>query len=355
MKKRSYPSIVLSLALAAAMLAAGCTTALKPEASRELNAEGITFSNYKVFDSPMKSLRALAASPDGSFLYTGHIQLGTTGVRKIDVDTGEILWAYHDATLMPEQTLYKEYPKGVATDNRGYVYATISGNLLTGATLAILNAEDGSPVSETFVDFGVMDSGANGIAVRQDGDRYYAYFISNYGPNRIYCYDVTDPAAPELNTDFGVDGIVSLARRTGVEEADANYIAIADNGDIYVTIKLADGLKADAVGKISSDGKSFEKAFDCEEAYGIDIAEGYIFVSTYFGEASAVNVYKLSDYSHAATLAGDVEGHSHYSQVLVCNNRIYIADQAYQTGSSSEDLGSRILVSSEIFENQDEQ
>lgn len=349
MKKKLYLPLILSLALAAAMLLTACTTSEPPAANKTPDFSSVTFSDFKVFDSPMKSLRGMAASPSGDYLYTGHIQLGTTGIRKIDIATGEILWAYHDATLAPELTLYKEYPKGVAADNRGYVYAMISGNGLTGATLAILNDADGTAVSETFVDFGVVDAGANGIAVRQDGDRYLAYFISNYGPNRIYCYDVTDPAAPTPYAGFGVDGIVSLARRTGVEAADAQYLALADNGDLYVTIKLADGAKGDAVGRFSSDGKTFEKVIDCAEAYGIAIADGYLFVSTYHGEASAVYVYSLSDYSLAATLADDVAGHSHYSQVVACGNRIYIADQAYQTGASSDELGSRILVSGPLF------
>lgn len=350
MKKKPYLSVALSLLLALTMVLTSCGTASDSAEKEELNFDGITFTDYKIFNSPMKSLRGMAASEDGKFLYTGHIQLGTTGVRKIDVATGDILWAYHDATLEPTKVRYKEYPKGVATDNRGYVYTMISGNMLTGATMAILDDKDGTAVSETFVDFGTLDSGANGIAVHQDGDRYYAYFISNYGPNRIYCYDVTDPAKPVINKDFGVDGIVSLARKTGVDMADANYLAVADNGDIYVTIKLADGEKADAVGKFSSDGKTFEKIIDCEEAYGIDIAEGYIFISTYHGEASVVNVYNLSDYSLAGTVAGDVQGHSHYSQVVVCGNQIYVADQAYQTGASANDLGSRILVSGKVFE-----
>lgn len=350
MPKRQNAMRIVSLILTTALLLTACQTSVQPAVSQNLNFSDLTFSNYKIFDSPMKSLRAMAASPDGVFLYTGHIQLGTTGIRKIDVETGDILWDYHNAALSPDQPLYREYPKGVAVDDRGYVYAMISDNGLTGATLAIINDTDGTEVSETFVDFGVMDAGANGIAVKQDGERFYAYFISNYGPNRIYCYDVTDPTAPVPDTGFGVDGVVSLARKTGVEDADANYLAIADNGDIYVTIKLANGAKADAVGKFSSDGKTFEKVIDCEEAYGITIADGYLFVSTYHGEASAVKVYKLSDYSLAATLADEVEGHSHYSQVVVCANRIYIADQSYQTGESSDDLGSRILVSGELFE-----
>lgn len=341
-------SAILGASIMVFLLLTGCGSKTQPEQAKELAFEGVTFSNCKVFDAPQKSLRAMAASADGKNLYTGHIQLGTTGVSKIDAATGDVLWVYHDAQMAPLEKPYQEYPKSLATDDRGYVYAMITYNEKTGSTLAILNDADGTAVSETFLDFGQVDAGANGIAVKKDGDKYFAYVISNYGPNRIYCYDVTDPKNPVINADFGIDGIVSLAKKTEVAEADANYIALDEAGNIYVTIKLADGAKADAVAKFSSDGKTFEKVLDCPEAYGISIANGYILVSTYNGEDSVVNVYKMTDYSLVATLAADVEGHSHYSQVILVGNKIYLADQAYQTGASADDLGSRILVSGEI-------
>ncbi|MDD2959123.1 MAG: hypothetical protein PHE06_14155 [Lachnospiraceae bacterium] len=341
--------ILVALVLFTTLLA-GCGKNTEQQTTKELNFEGVTFSDFKVFKAPQKSLRSMAASKDGTAIYTGHIGLGANGVRKFDVSTGELLWSYHDAIAAGNIDTYHEYPKGIAVDDRGYAYAMITYNDKTGADLAILNDEDGSEVSLTFMDFGQIDSGANGIAVRKDGDKYYAYFISNYGPNRIYCYDVTDPTTPVLNTDFGVDGFVNLAHKTEVEGADANYIVIADNGDMYVTIKLADGSKADAIAKLSSDGKTFEKVIDCAEAYGISIADGYILVSTYEGEASAVKVYKLSDYSLVATLGADVESHGDYSQVLMIGNRLYVADQGYQTGASADDIGSRILVSGELGE-----
>ena len=342
--------IFATVMISVAALLSGCVKSNDSPAEKELDFENTVFSEYKVFEAPMKSLRAMAVSADGNYFYTGHIALRSNGVRKLDAATGEFLWAYHDASGAQNPDSYREYPKGIAVDDRGYVYAMITYTNMTGATLAILNDSDGTEVSSTFVDFGQIDAGANGIAVKRDGDGYYAYFISNYGPNRIYCYDVTDPSAPVLNTEFGADGYVSLARKTGVADADANCIAVADNGDIYVTIKLAAGSKADSVGRFSCDGRTFEKVIDCDEAYGISIAEGYIFVSTYEGEMSAVKIYKLSDYSLAATLAADVEGHSHYSQVLFSGSRIYAADQSYQTGATAEELGSRILVSGEIGE-----
>lgn len=350
MKRTKLLYVLLTALIVITLLLSGCGTTTQMQSKTELNFEGVTFSDFRVFEAPAKSLRGMAASEDGKYLYTGHIQLGTSGVHKIDAVTGEILWAYRDASKAPVEDPIKEYPKSVAVDDRGYVYAMISYNGKTGSTLAILNDADGTPVSENFVDFGQVDSGANGIVVKKDGDKYFAYFISNYGPNRIYCYDVTDSAKPVINTDFGIDGIVNLAKKTEVAEADANYIALDENGDIYVTIKLADGAKADAVGKFSSDGKTFEKVLDCPEAYGIYIANGYMLVSTYNGESSVINVYKMSDYSLVATLAADVADHGHYSQIVMAGNKIYLADQAYQTGDSADELGSRILVSSEITE-----
>ena len=115
-------------------------------------------------------------------------------------------------------------------------------------------------------------------------------------------------------------------------------------------MKLAQGAKADAIAKFSNDGTKFEKIIDCPEAYGISISGNYIIVSTYQGEDSVVNIYKLSDYSLVATVGGDVANHDHYSQAFLIDNKLYIADQSYQTGATEEDMGSRILVSGEIIE-----
>ncbi|HKM22929.1 MAG TPA: hypothetical protein VJZ01_12915 [Lachnospiraceae bacterium] len=332
---------MLFLCLATLLCIAGCG-----QKTKALNFEGITFTDYKVFEAPTKSLRGMAVSQDGKSLYTGHILLTANGVRKIDTASGAEQWIFHDGSTES----YNEYAKGLATDDRGYVYATITYSGVSHITLTVLNDSDGSVVSETTVDLGLVDTGANGIAVYKNGDKYYAYFITNYGANRIYCYDVTDPTAPVINTDFGVDGIVNLPVKTGVAEADANYIAIGPDGSLYVTMKLAQGSKADAIAKFSNDGNTFEKIIDCEEAYGISISGDYLIVSTYQAESSVVKIYNLSDYSLVATVGGDVAEHDHYSQAFLIDNRLYIADQSYKTGTAEEDLGSRILVSGEIPE-----
>lgn len=49
-----------------------------------------------------------------------------------------------------------------------------------------------------------------------------------------------------------------------------------------------------------------------------------------------------------ATVGSDMEGHGHYSQVSIKNDRIYIADQSYQTDAKTSALGSRILVSAKL-------
>ncbi len=337
--------IIVCACLVCMLFLASCSK----ENQRELDFSKVTFSDFRVFDAPMRSLRAMATSPKDDALYLGFIQLGSNGVRKLDLATQEVVWTYHDAVVARNtDNRLDEYPKGVASDDRGYVYAVISYNRATYCTLAVINAADGSEVNSMKVEIGPLDSGVNGIAVHRVGNRYLAYFITNYGPNRVYCMDVTDPKNIVANTEFGVNGIVNLAHVSGVDVADANYLAIADDGQLYLTIKLANGSKADSVARLSSDGKTLTKVIDCAEAYGIDIANGYIFVSTYKGTGSVVNVYKLSDYSLVATLAGDVPGHSHYSQVVMSGDRLYIADQAYQTGATTEVMGSRVLVSDPI-------
>lgn len=335
-------AITLALCLALLLSLTGCEK--KTQTAKELNFEGITFSDYMIFDAPSKSLRGMAVSQDGKSLYTGHILLTANAVRKIDIASKEVQWVYHDGTK--EKLL--EYAKGLAADDRGYVYAIITYNNSTTIGLSILKDNDGSAVSETSIDLGMLDCGANGIAVCKDGDKYLAYFITNYGANRIYCYDVTDPAAPVINESFGVNGIVNLPVKTGVEVADANYIAIGPDGSLYVTIKLAQGSKADSIAKLSKDGVKFEKIIDCEEAYGISISGDYLIVTTYQAKNSAVKIFSLSDYRLIATVGMDVEKHDHYSQAFLIGNRLYIADQSYQTGADAEDMGSRILVSSEI-------
>lgn len=333
---------LLVLALIALSLFGCKKTATDPT----LDFSDLTFTDYMVFDAPRKSLRALSASADGTALYAGHIQLGTNGIRKLDIATASCLYVVHDGSLSP--TGYLEYPKGLATDDRGNVYAIISTSNSSSVTLLIMKDLDGSVISETKIEIGQADIGANGIAVHKYGTTYRACFITNYGANRIYGYDVTDPSLPVPDSSFGVAGIVNLEKRTGVSGADANYLAFTADGSLLVTIKLADGSKADAVGKFSADGKTFTKFLSCPEAYGITIAGRYLFVSTYQAANSVVNVYTLSDAQLVATLAGDVTGHGHYSQVVFTGNRLYIADQGYQTGDAANEIGSRILVSSLI-------
>lgn len=319
-------------------------TGCKDKKQAELNFENVTFTDYKVFEAPAKSLRGMAVSQDGKSLYTGHILLTANGVRKIDIASGEEKWIFHDGSKGD----YKEYAKGLATDDRGYVYAIITYNNTSKISLAIINDKDGTAVSETTIDLGVSDSGANGIAVYKNDDKYFAYFISNYGANRIYCYDVTNPLEPVLSKEFGANGIINLPLKTGFEKADANYIAIGPDGSLYVTIKLGQGSKADAIAKFSNNGAKFEKIIDCAEAYGISISGDYLVVSTYLAKNSEVKIYQLSDYTLVATLGKDVLNHDHYSQAFLIGNRLYVADQSYKTGTAEEDLGSRILVSNEI-------
>ena len=79
-RKPMKPLMILLLATVLATACGAPKEAAKPET---INFETITFSDFKVFDHPMKSLRALAASADGQYLYTGHIPVSYTHLQKL--------------------------------------------------------------------------------------------------------------------------------------------------------------------------------------------------------------------------------------------------------------------------------
>ena len=54
-------------------------------------------------------------------------------------------------------------------------------------------------------------SGINGVEVAKIGDKYYCYVMTNYAYDALYCFDVTNPSKPVLNTDFGTNGYINFS------------------------------------------------------------------------------------------------------------------------------------------------
>ena len=335
----------LGAGLMCCALAAGCLgcssdggaadTPAKPEAqqqAKEIDFSTAEFTTLAEDPAPLTSLRALTSSDDGKYLYAGYIKEAPKGVYKIDAATGEKVWHFQEEDF--------GYDKGVAVDSRGYVYAGSTIRAQDGAVrVYILDDEDGSLVN-TIEEPIIGKVGVNGVEVLEKDDKKYLYMITNYGPNRVYCYDVTDVQNPVPSDSFGVDGYVDLKALSGNAAVEANYLAVTDDGTVYLTALTGNGSKSDAVLKLSADGKSIEKVADVPEGYGICIANGYMLVSTYLDADSTVEVLKMSDFSKVASI-GNMGDNTFYSAVTVASGKIYIADQGYKEGS-------RILVSNEI-------
>lgn len=341
MQTRKTAAVLLSAGLVCCALATGCSTGggaadapAQPEAqqAQEIDFGAATFDTFIEDAAPMTSLRALTSSADGAYLYAGYIKDSPKGVYKIDAATGEKVWHFQEEDF--------GYDKGVAVDSRGYVYVGSTINAQENAVRAyILNDADGTLVT-TIEEPIIGKVGVNGVDVLEKDGKTLLYLVTNYGPNRVYCYDVTDVQSPVLSDSFGIDGYVDLKAATGNDATEGSYLDVTDDGTVYLTALTGAGAKGDAVLKLSADGKTVEKVADVPEAYGICLVDGYMLVSTYLDASSTVEVLKLSDFSTVASI-GNVGDNTFYSAVTVAGGKIFIADQGYKEGA-------RILVSSEL-------
>lgn len=315
----------------------GCSNGNGENNPGRLSFSGASFHNFIEDKDPLTSLRGFAVSPDGNSLYCGYIKGEFRGVYKTDASTGKKIWHYQDTG-----TIQPGFCKGIAADDRGYVYVGITLWDSEGEVrFAVIDAATGKEISLTSV---LINGkiGINGIAVKKINDKYLLYFITNYGKSRIYCYDVTDPKAPVLFPSFGTNGFVDLPALMHTENFDANYLTLTDNGDIFLTANSGTGNKGDCVLKISSDGKKLLKKEEIREAYGIFYHKPYLFISTYLDMDSSVIILDDKKLKPSASV-GKSPDSTPYTGVVFANNKIYITDQGYKGGS-------RILVSEKIKE-----
>jgi hypothetical protein len=275
-------------------------------------------------------MRGFAVSPDGAFLYGGCLQ-GDKRVLKIDASNGRVVGEYSDS-------VEPGFPKGLAADDRGYFYVGIANQANDGAVrYSIVNA---ATMTEEYVTDISIDGkvGINGAAVKNFNGKYILYFITNYGPNFIYSFDVTDVKNPVPNAGFGNGGIVDLnALMPGGNEG--SYMDVDSAGNVYISYNMGGGSKGDTLYKLSPDGKSILTKVAITEAYGVNVVkDDYILVSTYSGDSSAVYVLNAGDLSQVAKIA-EMDDAANYSMAAFGGGKIYVADHGY--GGN----GDRILVS----------
>ncbi|MGH7139398.1 MAG: DUF4214 domain-containing protein, partial [Pirellulales bacterium] len=255
-------------------------------------------------------------------------------------------------------------PKGVATDDRGYVYSTLnSGVAATSQEWAIYNS-DLTPVSGSpFMSATTNPKQLSGMAVQKLNGHYYAYISSNKGDSAtIERWNVDNPSSPTLDTSWGTNGIIDLQDPSfGVgSNAFINGLVVDTDGTVYATggvDQTSD--RGDAVFKISPDGKSLENTTTVAGAMDDAIYGGRLFVTEYEGPNSAIAVLNESDLSLVDTITDSPKGpytnitpdalgyDAGYSGIDIgSDGKIYVAEQLYQyVGGTYSD---RILVSSPL-------
>jgi hypothetical protein len=291
-------------------------------------ASFMTLSQYTGDEIGTYQQRGFTVSPDGAYIYGGFLQ-SDKRVYKFD-PTGKILGEYKDAE--------PGYPKGLAADDRGYLYVGIANQANDGAVrYAIVSGADMKEVYITEIAI-AGKVGVNGVAVREINGKYILYFVTNYGPNYIYSFDVTDVTNPVPNASFGNNGIVSLADLIGGTEG--SYIAAASDGTLYLSYNTGAGSKGDTLFKIAPDGKSIVAKAEIAEAYGVSIIrDDYVLVSTY--SEPKVYILNAGDLSVVGQIA-ELSDAACYSMAILGGDKIYISDGGY--GGS----GDRILVSNRL-------
>ena len=243
-------------------------------------------------------MRGFTASPDGKYVYGGFLQGGRYVVR-FDVSKN----CEQAGSYKPESADNELYCKGLAVDDRGYLFVGITHASHSDVSVAAVNS-DMQQVGILNEDLGSPNTGINGVAVRKLDGKYLLYAVTAYDVDSVRCYDVTDPTNIKLYTAFGNNGAMDYAAVTGGEK-DPSYVAVDEDGYVYLTYLKSGSGKGSHVAKISKDGKSLVKAVEVTQAYGICEAGDYLFVATYNKADSCVHVLNKSDLSEVAVLKWD--------------------------------------------------
>ena len=281
-------------------------------------------------DATVNSLRGLAVSWDGSIVYGGYIQTsGNREIRAYDSVSGSLLYSTSTG-------LGAYQPKGIATDDRGYVFASATSSTFPLGQFRIYNSDLSSLL---FSSGNTIASQIGGIATWKSGTSYYLYIAYEDAARTISRFNVTNVNAPFLDTTFGTAGSYNVAG-AGV----LNGINVAADGTIYQASRNADQLFRISSDLTSSIFTTVNRAMD--SAY----FDGRVYVTQYSGQTSAIAVLDATTLGFIQTLTtgiprGTAEGYSGID--IGPDGRIFVADQLFQSSGTRSD---RILVSTPIPE-----
>lgn len=223
-------------------------------------------------------MRGMAISQDGKYAFGGYLNpKGSSAIEMSEIATGKVVAGFQ--FVQPDGSV--SYPKGLATDDRGYLYAALAWYPNYGrADIAAFTFDNNTIKQIGYANIVTtsdsVKTGVNGITVEKLNGNYYAYVVVNYDVDYLARFNVTDPANPVLDTAFGEGGLIDLQKEP-YSLKEGNYLDVDTDGTIYLAGNNSAGAK---VLVLSSDGSLILNEFAHDTAYGVAIWNNYLFVTT---------------------------------------------------------------------------
>ncbi len=293
------------------------------------------------------NMRGFDMSADGRYMYCGNLN-GGTGVRGVvvyDTATGLVtdLYEKYDGEAGLDGSPFS-YAKGIAADDRGYVYVGFAFSLnYNVVNLGIAQQQEDGTLKELYYDavyeFGApgdqggIKVGVNGVDVAKIGDKYYCYVMTNYEHDALYCYDVTDPENPVLDEDFGVDGVIDFSyddcpvKGDGFTLNEGQYMDVDDDGVIWLVVNAKEG--KDGIMRISPDGSECLGVVEQAGAYSVEHEGGFLLVGA--KTAKTVTVLDDSSFETVATLTIPDGYGDRVTRIRVIDDILYICNACDDT------------------------
>ena len=294
------------------------------------------------FTASTINMRGFAMSADGRYLYMGQLN-GGTGVRGVVVyDTEKCivtdLYYRYDGDAGLSGSPFS-YAKGIAADDRGYVYVGFAfSKNYNVVNLGIARQQEDGTLEEVSLepifefgdagDEGGIKVGVNGVDVAKVGDKYYCYAMINYDYDALYCIDVTDPAKPKLNKDFGTNGCIIFSEPSntvagsGFTLKEGQYMDVDDDGTIWLVVNSNEG--TDGIMKIAPDGSDCVDVIEQKGIYSVEHEGGFLLCGAKDG--SAVTVLDDASYETVANIPLTAEYGDRITRMLVINDVLFVAD-----------------------------
>ena len=278
-------TLVLTLALLASLFVLPSAAITETEAAAlkytliMQSANGMSYTGDDVLFFGKYQMRGMAISQDGKYAFGGYLNpSGSSAIEMFDIATGKTVAGYQ--YIQPDNSK-ASYPKGLATDDRGYLYAGLAYNPNnTRADLAVLSYDDSKITQVGYANVIMTDAstktGINGIAVENVNGTYYAYVVVNYDVDYLVRLNVNDPTNPTIDTSFGNNGMIDL-KAAPYNVSDALYLDVDTDGTIYLSCTTATEKKLIV---LTPDGSLIINEVLQSTAYGVALWGNYVFVTT---------------------------------------------------------------------------